>query len=43
MISNHPEYKSVIKESIGYIRYEIKSLVKLLDNEPTSEDERSLF
>ena len=43
MISRHPEHESVIKESISDVRYEIQSLVKLLDNEPTSEGERSLF
>ncbi len=37
MINKHTEYENIIKESINDMKYEIQSLVKLLDNEPRSE------
>ncbi|MEG1411750.1 MAG: hypothetical protein RSD36_18100 [Terrisporobacter sp.] len=43
MISKHPVHENVIKRSINDMRYEIKSLVKLLDNEPSSDVNRRFY
>ncbi|MBS6024325.1 MAG: hypothetical protein KIB00_09585 [Paeniclostridium sordellii] len=43
MLSRHPEHKDSIKGKVSDVRYEISSLIKLLDNEPISEVNRALY
>lgn len=43
MFSRHPEHEDIIKGRVSDVRYEISSLVKLLDNEPISEVNRALY
>lgn len=43
MFSRHTEQEDIIKGRVSDVRYEISSLIKLLDNEPISEVNRTLY
>ena len=43
MFSKHPEHEGIIRNKVSDVRYEISSLIKLLDNEPISEVNRALY
>ena len=34
MFSRHPEYEDIIRTKVSDVRYDISSLIKLLENKP---------
>lgn len=43
MFSRYSEHENIIKSKVRDVRYEISSLIKILDNAPISEVNRALY